>query len=160
MFELVMRPGSGPGARADELVEQIAGPDPIEPGSAVHIARAETPRGSVDLVSFQMADTSTNMAGLSCVGTVSLQGGSSACSAGPAEDSFSGIEGWGSDGTWNETQFYGPDGTVTIEATAADGTTYTIQTQDRWGVLVWAAIHGELVSVLYRDNTGAELRDS
>ena len=156
-FEFFMQPGSGAGAQAETLAVDTFGPDPIEQGTAFHIATVVTPLGSANLVEAQMADEAGETAGFRCIGVVHRQGGSSTCSAGTIEDGFGGIPGWGSDGTWNESQLYGPEGTETMEVAVSDGTLYTIHTQQRWGLLVWAAVRGEIQSITYFDDAGQEL---
>lgn len=159
-FEFFMAPGAGPGAPADELAAELFGPEPIEPGSAVHIAQVDTPVGPADLVSVQMADGAGELAGFRCAGVNHPRGGSSSCSQGTIEESFEGIPGWGSDGIWNETQLYGPEGTATMEVTVGDGTRYTIHTHQRWGLLIWAAIRGEIESITYLDAANEELGEA
>ena len=156
-FEFFMQPGSGAGAQAEALAVDTFGPDTIEPGTAFHIATVVTPLGSANLVEAEMGDEAGDTAGFRCVGMVHRRGGSSTCSAGTTEDSFGGIPGWGSDGIWNESELYGLEETASMEVTVLDGTRYTIHTHQRWGLLVWSAVRGEIQSITYLDAAGQEL---
>ena len=123
------------------------GQDAIVPGSAVHLAQVETPIGRLDLVSA--------MAGsMNCLGTIERTGASATCGPGSIEESFEDVGGWASDGTWNNTQLYGPEGTSQMRITVMDGTEYLVHTHLRWGAFAWAATHGAPESVIYFDEQG------
>lgn len=149
VFEIFMQPGTGESELAEDLVADL-GPDQVVPGSAVHVASVQTPTGLSHLVTLKSG-------GLNCVATVTDSGGGSSCGATATPGDLADGSGWGSDGMWNETQIFGPDGTVEIVATARDGTTYTIHTHERWGILVWAAIHGEITDWVAFDADGNEI---
>ena len=150
-FEFFMQPGSGVGPVADDLVAGL-GPRLIA-GSAEHVASADTPTGRFSVVTFRTGE----VPGGHCIGMASPNGGSTTCDEGPIDFESSGF-GWSSDGMWNDTQLYGPKGTVKAEVLVGDATTYTIHTHERWGVLVWSAARGDLSEVRYFDADGEVLK--
>ncbi len=146
------------GTGRSELADQLANRDSLgdmapADASAEHVASVDTPLGTVHVVTWQTAN------GDMCTGDFFELSSSVGCGPPieePAEEPIV-TRGTGSpEPAWNAYQFSAAPEVRRVEATASDGTTYTVIPAGGAGMLVWPASRGPLTIRAF-DAAGTEL---
>lgn len=153
-FRFDMSPGPGRSELADELANRDALGD-MAPANATaeHLASVDTPLGTVHIVTWRTAK------GDVCTGQFFEFSSSVGCGPPVADEADEPIQARGTgspDPEWYAYQFASTPEVRRVEATASDGTTYTVIPAGGAGLLVWPASRGPLTIRAY-DGAGSEL---
>ncbi len=158
VFEFDMQPGTMNPAEAEAALEGRMSPARIVPGSATHRGSVMAPGGLVDFFSYRVVDPEMGPQAVFCTSTVAELSMSAGCGdqppPQPAEPIQMNGESWGS--SWGSAEFLVQDDVARVEATAADGTVYTVTPLDGFGYIEWPDERGSLELVAY-DAAGEEL---
>lgn len=158
VFEFDMQPGTMNPAEAEAAIDERIAPDRIVPGSASHRGSVMAPGGLVDFFSYRMVDPNLGAQPVFCTSTVAEFSMSAGCGDQPPPQPAQPIqmngESWG--GSWGSAEFLVQDGVAQVEATAVDGTRYTVTPRDGFGYVEWPEERGSLELIAY-DAAGEEL---
>lgn len=158
VFEFDIEPGTMNPAEAEQaIIDQIA-PDRIVPGSATHRGSVTAPGGRADFFTYRMIDPGMGSQAGFCTSIVADFTMSAGCGDQPPPLPVEPIqidgESWG--GPWRTAEFSVQADVARIEATAVDGTVYTLRPLNGFGYIEWLDERGSLELVAY-DADGKEL---
>lgn len=158
VFEFTMQPGTMNPAEAEEAIHSQVGPGRIVAGSVTHRGSVRAPGGSVDFFTYRVVDPELGAEPVFCTSTVAEFSMSAACGEQPPPQPPQPIqlngESWG--GAWRSADLLVQGDVARVEATAVDGTVYTVTPVNGFGYIEWPDERGSLELVAY-DATGAEL---
>ena len=157
VFEFELEPGGMAPAEVERRVDEMVPEGRVVPGSGVHRATVTAPSGSVDFYSYRIVDPSLGPGPTMCTATVAGFGMGASCGGEEErvdETVWISGESWG--GLWRSAEFLVDVNVDVVEATADDGTVYTITPVDGFGYVEWPDERGQLELVAL-DAAGEEL---
>ncbi|MDH4276807.1 MAG: hypothetical protein OEW83_01855 [Acidimicrobiia bacterium] len=157
--DFTMQPGTMNPAEAEQaLNDQVPSDGQILPGSVTHRGSVTTPGGQVDFYSYRANDPEIGTQPVFCTATVANSSMSAGCGdqppVEPAEPIQVAGESWG--GRWRSADVVVQEDVARVEATAVDGTVYTITPINGFGYIEWPDERGSLELIAY-DGEDSEL---
>lgn len=158
VFEFTMQPGTMDPGEAERALSDYVPPGQLVAGSATHRGSVVAPGGEFDFYVYRAVDPDLGAKPAFCSATVAEFSMSAGCGdeppAEPAEPIQVTGEGWG--GSWRSVDFVVQQDVARVEATAVDGTVYTITPVNGFGFVEWPDERGSIELVAY-DADGVEL---
>lgn len=150
VFEFVIRPGTENPAEAERAINAFIGPEGIVPGSAAHRGSVTAPGGQVEFYSYRQVDSAIGTQPMSCTAVVATSSMSAGCGDGPdvARQPIQ-VSGESSGGLWRSAEFSVQADVASVEATAEDGTVYTVTPLNGFGYIEWSDERGSLELIAY-----------
>lgn len=158
--EFVMQPGTMSSAEAESfLIGRVAVANgELIPGSAIDVASVTGPGGEVHFLTYQAAGTEDPDETQFCSTTVTETAMFSGCGPQELGEPMGAVmvsgESWGD--RWRLADFQVQDTVALVEATAADGSVYTVTPVNGVGYVEWPDERGSIELVAY-DADGVEL---
>lgn len=151
VFVFEMQPGTMNPAEAERAIGEQVGMGELVSGTVVHRGSVRAPGGSADFYSYRAVDPDMGTQPMFCTSMIAGSSMSAGCGdQGPVQPTtplqLNG-ESWG--GYRRSAEFIVQADVVKVEATATDGTVYTVAPLNGFGYIEWPDERGSLELVAY-----------